>query len=72
MLWSKMQCAQCEHYRACSLRTKMFVNYCGSRKEHIQPDISAAMTDCRNRRAFVVKYRRPSMLALAPGVHQQA
>jgi len=65
MLWSKMQCAQCEHYHTCPLKTRLFVNYCGSRKHTVETDISAALTDCRSRRTFVVHYRRPDMLSLA-------
>lgn len=71
MLWSKMQCVQCEHYHECPHKTRMFINYCGSRRERVASEIEAARSDCRTRRTFVVQYRRPSMLNLRPATHPQ-
>ncbi len=69
MLWSKTHCTRCEHYRSCPLKTRLFINYCGSRKEHVAQDIDAARVDCRARRSFVVKYRRPGLLIRPQAVH---
>ena len=72
MLWSKMRCGQCEHYVKCPLKTRMFVNYCGSRRERNADDIDAAVTDCKARRTFIVQYRRPSVLSLQSAARTRA
>jgi hypothetical protein len=65
MLCSKTKCSQCEHYRSCPLETRLFINYCGSRKEKVESSISAAIADCSSRRTFVIKHRmRPGLLGM--------
>jgi hypothetical protein len=42
------------------LKTRLFVNYCGSRSASLAKDIEAAFNDCKARRKVIVTYRRPS------------
>lgn len=46
----RISCSDCEHYQLCPSKTRLYVNYCGSRPERIKHDIKAAEADCRLRR----------------------
>lgn len=62
---TKMVCLQCPHYESCPQKTRLFVNYCGSKKEKLQKPIREAMMDCVSRRRFVIKRRLNPMMKLA-------
>ncbi len=62
MLWSKVRCGQCEHYSTCPLKTRLFINYCGSHTASVASRIQAAISDCRARRAYFVRQRRTTLL----------
>jgi hypothetical protein len=65
-MWSKVHCTECEHYAQCPLKTRLFINYCGSRKNMVERDVNAAFEDCRSRRTYIVKQRLRSNLAAVP------
>jgi hypothetical protein len=72
MLWSKVRCAECEHYNECPMDTRLFVNYCGSRAVTVAARVKAALSDCRARRAFFMRQRRTGLLSTPPVAGTQA
>mgnify|MGYP006302889825 CR=1 FL=1 len=66
MVSMKMVCLQCPHYDSCPLKTRLFINYCGSKKEELREPIRAARLDCVNRRRFMLKRRLHSLSATKP------
>ena len=66
MQFSKMACQECIHYKSCPLRTRMFINYCGSRAEEMRKSIRAARIDCKSRRSFILQYRSSPVLPRVP------
>ena len=63
MQFSKIICLQCSQIGECPKRTRMFVNYCGSRQERIAKDVRGAIHECQNRRGYIIK-RFPEMQEL--------
>ena len=60
MQFSKMVCQRCDHYRQCPPKTRIYINYCGSKKDRVEEDIRKAIADCDSRRGHT------RMLRLAP------
>lgn len=61
ILYEKVQCSQCQHYRSCSAMTRLFVNYCGSNRAAMQKLIDKACGECRARHGqVVIKARGPA------------
>jgi hypothetical protein len=52
----KISCQQCTHYQSCSLKTRMFVNYCGSRRVSVEQDIKTALLECRSKTTYFMRY----------------
>jgi hypothetical protein len=50
----KISCSQCPHYDACPQKTRMFVNYCGSRIKSVELHIREAISECRSKRGFML------------------
>lgn len=46
---------QCQQYDACPQKTRMFVNYCGSKIKTLEMNIREAITECRSKRGFMLK-----------------
>jgi hypothetical protein len=44
----KVSCQQCPEYGKCSTRTRLFVNYCGSRTDTVADHIREAAIECRS------------------------
>jgi hypothetical protein len=55
MQTSKIGCMQCPEYGECPKKTRLFINYCGSRKETVLADIRSAVLDCHTRRVTILK-----------------
>lgn len=51
----KITCSQCPHYDSCSQKTRMFVNYCGSRINNVRENIRAAITECRSKHGYMLQ-----------------
>jgi hypothetical protein len=51
----KISCLQCPHYDACPQKTRMFVNYCGSKIKTVEMNIREAISVCRSKRGFMLK-----------------
>jgi hypothetical protein len=51
----KITCPQCPHYDSCSQKTRMFVNYCGSRIQNVENNIRAAISECRSKRGYMLQ-----------------
>ncbi len=56
MQHTKISCQQCPSCQACSLKTKMFVNYCGSREGTVEENIKNAVAECRSKAGHVMRY----------------
>jgi hypothetical protein len=54
-LYQKVSCTQCEQYTQCPQRTRMMVNYCGSRSKDVEAGIREAIAECRSRRGLMFK-----------------
>jgi hypothetical protein len=50
----KISCMQCPHYDACPQKTRMFVNYCGSKIKNVEMNIKEAISECRSKRGFML------------------
>lgn len=50
---SKISCTQCVHYKNCSQKTRMFINYCGSDIKRVESSIKDAVLECRARRGHL-------------------
>ena len=53
--YQKVNCPQCIHYKTCPQKTRMLVNYCGSRSGDIKDAMLAAVQDCRMRHGLIFK-----------------
>jgi hypothetical protein len=51
----KITCPQCPQYDSCSQKTRMFVNYCGSRSSTVVENIRAAVTECRSKGGYMLQ-----------------
>lgn len=51
----KISCLQCSHYDACPQKTRMFVNYCGSKIKTVEMNIREAISVCRSKRGYMLK-----------------
>jgi hypothetical protein len=51
----KITCSQCPQHSTCSQKTRMFVNYCGSKSSTVGENIRAAISDCRSKRGFMLQ-----------------
>jgi hypothetical protein len=51
----KITCSQCPHYDSCSQKTRMFVNYCGSRIRSVETNIRAAISECRSKHGYMLQ-----------------
>lgn len=51
----KITCPRCPHYDSCSQKTRMFVNYCGSRFQNVDIHIRAAISECRSKHGYMLK-----------------
>lgn len=51
----KISCMQCPHYDACPQKTRMFVNYCGSKIKNVEMNIREAISECRSKQGFMLK-----------------
>jgi hypothetical protein len=51
----KITCSQCPSYDTCSQKTRMFVNYCGSRFSNVQENVRAAISECRAKHGFMLQ-----------------
>lgn len=58
----KISCQQCSEYHRCSLKTRLFINYCGSHSKGMEKRIKEAVSECRSRGGFVFKHRVHSPL----------
>jgi len=56
MAHHKVTCQQCPEYGKCSQRTRMFVNYCGSRQRSIEQHIHLAILDCRSKGGYMFRH----------------
>jgi hypothetical protein len=54
MIARKVNCMQCRNYAQCSLRTRLFVNYCGPTTRDIDTMIKAAIEDCSLRHGRMI------------------
>jgi hypothetical protein len=52
---TKVSCAQCMHYKDCSQKTRLFINYCGSDRKRVEGPIKDAVLECRARRGPLFK-----------------
>ncbi|MFH0919027.1 MAG: hypothetical protein V1913_01580 [Fibrobacterota bacterium] len=50
MQYNKTSCTQCHGSIACSDKTKVYINYCGSQREKNKTQFMMALTECRSRR----------------------
>jgi hypothetical protein len=60
----KVSCSRCPSYAKCPTRTKMFVNYCGTRSHEVRDEIRQAIAECRERRGHL--FQRISVATLRP------
>ena len=51
----KITCPQCPQYDLCSQKTRMFVNYCGSKSSTVLGNIRAAVTECKSKRGYMLQ-----------------
>jgi hypothetical protein len=51
----KITCGQCPHYGSCSQKTRMFVNYCGSRFSTVEKNVRAAISECRAKHGYMLQ-----------------
>ena len=51
----KITCPQCPQYDLCSQKTRMFVNYCGSKSSTVVENIRAAVTECKSKRGYMLQ-----------------
>lgn len=56
MQFSKIICVNCPQLDECPKKTRMFVNYCGSRRAQIATDVRGAIQECQTRRGFILKH----------------
>lgn len=55
MIYSrKVQCSTCGYRESCAVRTRVFMNYCGSMRESLADEISRAGRECRHHRPYTV------------------
>ena len=54
MQLKKVMCLQCPQYDSCSHKTRLFVNYCGSRIKNVETHIKAAVSECRSKRGYLL------------------
>ena len=62
-LHAKVSCTQCDHYSSCPQKTRMLVNYCGSKSKEIEKAILEAIADCHARKGHVLRHH--------PGAHRR-
>jgi len=55
MTYAKVTCQQCSEYEKCSLKTRMYVNYCGHSKRDMERHIKNAVQECRSRGGFLFR-----------------
>lgn len=56
MQHAKVSCINCSHYTECSQRTRMYVNYCGTRMKTLKSKIEKAFAECRSHQGLIYKY----------------
>jgi hypothetical protein len=54
MQLTKITCVRCPQYNACSQKTRLFVNYCGSKIKSVETHIKEAISECRSKRGFML------------------
>jgi hypothetical protein len=54
MQLKKVMCLRCPQYDVCSHKTRMFVNYCGSRMKNVERHIKEAVSECRSKRGYLL------------------
>lgn len=52
---TKVSCTQCTHYKDCSQKTRMYVNYCGSDRKRVESSVKDAVLECRARQGRLLK-----------------
>lgn len=57
MLFSKTSCADCAYCSQCPMKTRMYVNYCGSDARKVMDRIRSARADCSNRKGHTLTWR---------------
>ena len=57
MSLSKIECISCLYYKKCSIQTRMYMNYCGPRKNILKSQISKATIECKNLRGVVFQFK---------------
>ena len=63
----KISCSQCPSHDTCSQKTRMFVNYCGSRFSTVEKNVRAAISECRAKRGYMLQSVIFPPLATATG-----
>jgi len=54
MKLTKITCLQCPQYDGCSQKTRMFVNYCGSKVQSVERHIKEAISECRAKHGYLL------------------
>ncbi len=54
MQLKKVSCLRCPQYDACSQKTRMFVNYCGSKIKTVEINIREAISECRAKGGYLL------------------
>ena len=54
MQLKKVMCLRCPQYDICSHKTRMFVNYCGSRIKSVEMQLKDAISECRSKRGYLL------------------
>ncbi len=54
MQLSKVSCFRCPQYDDCSKKTRMFINYCGSKIKSVETHIKEAIVECRSKKGFML------------------
>ena len=64
-MFLRASCSQCPYHGECSQKTRMYMNYCGSKREGVEDQIRTAEVECRHRRRFL--FRKTYQFAPLPG-----
>lgn len=67
---TKVSCTQCTHYKDCSQKTRMFVNYCGSDHKRVEHSIKDAVLECRAKRGHLFKRGFYVDATMAPAIDE--
>ncbi|MFP4416070.1 MAG: hypothetical protein ACLFSB_02225 [Chitinispirillaceae bacterium] len=58
--YKKVRCTDCIYYTSCTQKTRLFINYCGSKSSTMQGQIEKAREECRTRRARIFRFNSPA------------